>query len=103
MADTLDVLTLAEGRVAVGMDGADPSEDTELAQAITAISRRLDDRCGPIVVRTYTDVEMDGNSGDQYATDASSSLISTALKCTHTNASPMRSMNPSASNADTSV
>jgi hypothetical protein len=55
VADTLDVLTLAEGKSAVGIGAADTSQDTALAQKITAVSRRLDRLCGPIVQRTVTD------------------------------------------------
>lgn len=55
VADTLDVLTLAEGKTAVGIGASDSSLDTPLAQKITAVSRRLDRLCGPIVQRTVTD------------------------------------------------
>lgn len=58
MADTLDVITLAEAKSAINIDSADTSQDTELAGYITAVSRRLDTLCGPIVKRTY--------SGEQY-------------------------------------
>lgn len=53
MADTLDVITLAEGAAAVNVTTGG-SYDTELAAYITAVSRMLDDRCGPIVNRTIT-------------------------------------------------
>ena len=55
MADTLDVLTLAEAKTVVGIGPADVSQDAPLAQKITAVSRRLDALCGPIVQRTVTD------------------------------------------------
>lgn len=55
MADTLDVLTVAEARKAVGISATDTSHDTELAAKVTAVSRRLDQVCGPIVKRTITD------------------------------------------------
>lgn len=55
MADTLDVITLAEGKTAVGVGSGDSSLDAPLAQKITAVSRRLDRLCGPIVQRTVTD------------------------------------------------
>lgn len=55
MADTLDVITLAEGKSAVGIASADTSQDTALALKITAVSRRLDRLCGPVVQRTVTD------------------------------------------------
>lgn len=54
MADTLDVLTLAEGKAAVGISSSDTSKDTELAAKITGVSRRLDQLVGPIVRRTVT-------------------------------------------------
>lgn len=54
MADTLDVLTLAEGHTAVGIGSADTSQDTSLSVTITAVSRRLDQLVGPIVQRTIT-------------------------------------------------
>lgn len=52
MADTLDVLSLAEAKTALKITDTDAARDTRLAQAITAVSRRLDDEYGPIVKRT---------------------------------------------------
>jgi len=63
VADTLDVLTLAEGRTAVGIGAADTSQDTALAAKITAVSRRLERGYGPIVQRTITDELHPGGSG----------------------------------------
>lgn len=54
MADTLDIITLAEGRAAVNLHASDTSQDTEVAAYITAVSRRLDQVVGPVVVRTIT-------------------------------------------------
>ena len=51
MADTLDVISLAEAKLAVNIASADTTQDTELAAYITAISRRLDSLCGPVVKR----------------------------------------------------
>lgn len=62
MADTLDVLTIAEARTAVGL-GSDTSKDTPLVIAVTAVSRQLDDLCGPIVKRTVTAELHDGDYG----------------------------------------
>lgn len=52
--DTNDVVTLAEAKaqIEVGADNAD--RDAQLANAITAVSRLLDDQCGPIVQRVET-------------------------------------------------
>lgn len=52
MADTLDILTLAEARLAIDVSAG---HDAELAQAITAVSRAVDDLCGPVVNRTVTE------------------------------------------------
>lgn len=53
MADPYDVISLEEAKTALRITGT--NNDTELAAWITAISRRLDDLCGPIVQRTVTD------------------------------------------------
>jgi len=55
MADTLDVVTLAEGKSAINIASSDTSQDTELAAYITAVSRRLDSLCGPVVARTIAE------------------------------------------------
>lgn len=60
MADTLDVLTLDEGRAALNVATADTTKDAQLATYITAVSRRLDELCGAIVVRTVTAEEYPG-------------------------------------------
>lgn len=52
MSDVLDILTLNEGKDELGIPTATTTYDTVLASWITAISRRLDDVCGPVVVRT---------------------------------------------------
>lgn len=54
MADQLDLLTLDEGKRALNIPLADTTQDTELAGYITAVSRRIDAMCGPVVVRTVT-------------------------------------------------
>lgn len=52
-ADTLDLITLAEAKAAVNMASVS-TWDSELATYVTAVSRRFDDLCGPIVQRTIT-------------------------------------------------
>ncbi|HWH31205.1 MAG TPA: hypothetical protein VNU01_00895, partial [Egibacteraceae bacterium] len=61
MSDTLDILTLAEGKTACNITGT--GHDTELAQFITAVSRRIDELCGPVVNRTVTDELHNGGRG----------------------------------------
>lgn len=60
MADPLDLLTLAEGREAINMREDNVDNDPVLARHITAISRLIDDRCGPVVQRTVTAELHDG-------------------------------------------
>lgn len=60
MADTLDVLTLTEGKTAANITTTD--HDTELAQQITAISRLLDAEVGCVVQRAVADELHDGGS-----------------------------------------
>lgn len=57
---TLDVVTLAESKLALNIAASDTAHDTELASYITAVSLALDDLCGPIVQRTVTGELHDG-------------------------------------------
>ena len=59
MADTLDVLTLAEGYACL-RQGSSTANATTIAALITAVSRRLDRGVGPIVRRTLTAETYDG-------------------------------------------
>lgn len=63
MADTLDVCILATVKLALGIEPDEQSYDVELAEKITAVSRMLDEKCGPIVQRTITAEEIDAKSG----------------------------------------
>jgi len=58
VADLLDVCTLEDVKASLGL--SDGSFDAELAGYITAVSRMLDEKCGPIVQRTITGEELDG-------------------------------------------
>jgi len=59
MAST-DILTLAEAKEGLVQDSLSSSNDTTLANYITAISKRLDEVCGPIVNRTVTAEKYNG-------------------------------------------
>ena len=63
MADTLDLLTLDEAKRAINLPLADTTHDTELAGYITAVSRRIDAMCGPVVIRDVDDEVHDGGLG----------------------------------------
>jgi hypothetical protein len=53
VADTLDLLTLDEAKLALNITNT--GQDAELASYITAVSRRIDALTGPVVIRTVTD------------------------------------------------
>lgn len=52
--EALDLLTYGEGAEALKIGSADTENAARVQSAITAVSRRLDDLCGPIVRRTVT-------------------------------------------------
>lgn len=52
MADDLDVLTETEAVAAIGAPG---TNTTKLAAMVTAVSQKLDEAVGPVVIRTITD------------------------------------------------
>ena len=54
MADTLDIVSLSEGKAALNIASSDTSQDSELAAYITGVSRRIDTLCGAVVNRTIT-------------------------------------------------
>lgn len=55
MSDPLDLITLAEAHSAINLSAANTTQDDELAQYVTAVSRRIDDLCGPVVIRSVTE------------------------------------------------
>lgn len=57
-----DILTIDEAKQALAQDSLDSSNESLLATYITAISRRLDEVCGPIVNRTITAEKQNGGS-----------------------------------------
>lgn len=60
MADTLDLLTADEAKRAINKDTLTSNEDDILARHITAVSRLIDETCGPVVQRTITGEVHDG-------------------------------------------
>jgi len=64
--DPLDVLTLYEAKEELGIGLSDTSKDGVLARKITAVSRRLDQACGPIVCRTVTAEVLEGGGPDAW-------------------------------------
>lgn len=59
-ADLLDILTAEEAKRQVGIPDANTDQDDEIGIYITAISRRIDELCGPVVCRTVTGELHDG-------------------------------------------
>lgn len=62
MADTLDVISLAEAKAALNIPSSVTENDLEIGVYVTAASRVLDARCGPVVNRTLTAELHDGGS-----------------------------------------
>lgn len=63
MADLLDLLTEAEGqRAAMGSNTPTTAHATVIARMVTAVSRRVDRLCGPVVHRTVTEYHDGGQS-----------------------------------------
>lgn len=62
MADTYDVITLAEARAALGFGASDTTRDTLIARVVTTASNRLDEAIGPVVKRTVTSEVHSGGS-----------------------------------------
>lgn len=54
VTDLLDILTGDEAKRLVGIADNNGDQDDELGIYITAVSRRLDELCGPVVNRTLT-------------------------------------------------
>lgn len=61
MADSLDVLTLAEAKVSLRIGLNDVSFDDRLAAAITNVSRQIDRFVGPVIKRTIATELHDGD------------------------------------------
>jgi hypothetical protein len=59
--DTLAILSEAEARLAINLT---TGHQDEIVRMVTAVSRRIDDLCGPVVVRTVTDELLDANGPD---------------------------------------
>jgi hypothetical protein len=49
---TNDLITAAEAKSALNITGS--TQDTELGGYITAVSQLLDEKCGPVIIRTVT-------------------------------------------------
>jgi hypothetical protein len=84
MADTLDLITLAEAKRALNLDTSNTTHDTELESYITAVSRRLDDLCGPVVIRTITGEVHSGGAATIWLHRAPMSASSTTTVTTVT-------------------
>lgn len=65
MADALDVISLAEAKLALNMSADNADHEAELASFVTAVSRRFDELIGPVVTRSVTEYH-DGGYGVVY-------------------------------------
>lgn len=60
MADTYDLLSLTEAKTALGLSLLTADLDPTVASYVTAVSRVLDENCGPLVTRTVTGEQHSG-------------------------------------------
>lgn len=61
MASAIDLLTMDEAMAAINMVGSGTNHEDQIEVWITAVSQRVDDLCGPVVIRTITDELHDAN------------------------------------------
>ena len=62
MSDTYDLLTLNEGKTALGLTANTTDQDTLVASYITTVSHILDINCGPLVQRTISSEKRSGGN-----------------------------------------
>lgn len=62
MADVLDVVTLDEAKRSINMESVTSEQDDILARHITAVSRLIDETCGPVVQRAVGPEIHDGTA-----------------------------------------
>lgn len=84
MADTLDVVTLAEAKAALNIT-ATTWDSAELPSYITAVSRRIDTIAGPVVNRAVTDT-LDGGRRTVRLTKAPVSAVTSVTEYENTTA-----------------
>lgn len=85
-ADLLDVLSIADARDEVGIGVGVATYDAKLEPLVTAISRRLDSVCGPIVNRTLTDELYTGGRSSIWLKNRPVSSVTTVTEYTGTTA-----------------
>lgn len=58
--DDIDVLTLIEAKQAVGLEQTNTTADAALHTLVTAVSAQLDELCGPVRTRSFTETHDGG-------------------------------------------
>lgn len=58
--DDIDVLTLTEAKTAVGLEQTNTTADDALHTLVTAVSAQLDELCGPVRTRSFTETHDGG-------------------------------------------
>lgn len=86
---TLDLVTLEEAQGALNIDTSDTTHDTALTAYITAVSLRLDELCGPIVVRTITGETHDGGNHQIWLDYIPISSVTTVTEYANTTATTL--------------
>lgn len=79
MADTYDLLSLAEAKNTLGLSTTASDLDATVASYVTAVSRLLDENCGPFVQRT---VSNEIHSGGHSMLQLRNAPAATVTSCT---------------------
>lgn len=87
---TNDVITLSEAKQHLSIMGnSAPAEDAVLATYITAVSLRLDDLCGPIVIRTVSSESHDGGEYEIFLRKAPVATVTSVVEYNQTTATSL--------------
>jgi hypothetical protein len=81
-----DILSIDEARTAVGIELDNLSHDDLLYGYVSAISLQLDQRCGPVVIRTVTGELHDGGGSVVFLKHNPVSTVTTVTEYSHTTA-----------------
>lgn len=98
MADTLDLLTLTEAKAALNITVS--TYDTEVAAYVTAVSRQLDNLCGPIVTRTVTSESRDGGRPTLYLARRPVASVAAVVEYDGTTGTTLTAETPSSQTAN---
>jgi len=84
-----DLITLDEAKLALNIPTATTTFDTELAPVVTAVSRRIDDLCGPVVIRAIAETVYDGGTSQIFLADQPVAAVTSLTEYSSTTATTL--------------